>query len=73
MQIGPMTAEEWAKDTLRMIQLGENPLAILIALVERIHLETTMASAVTSPSSLGKVQAAVDQARAERNERRKAR
>jgi hypothetical protein len=70
MKIGPLTAEEWAKDTLTMIELGENPLATLIALVERIHLET---ASVTSPSSLGKVQAAVDQARAERNERRKAR
>lgn len=40
MQIGPMTAEEWARDTFRVILLSENPVAVVQALVERIHRET---------------------------------
>jgi hypothetical protein len=73
MKIGPLTAEEWAKDTFKVVLLSDNPVAVVKALVERIHIETLKQSAVTSTSALHKVQAAVDQARAERNERRKAR
>lgn len=74
MQIGPMTAEEWARDTFRVILLSENPVAVVQALVERIHLETVhqCAQEWISNRSLTTIQAAVDKAREDRNERRKA-
>lgn len=42
MKIAGMTPEEWAKDVHTVILLSENPVAILTALVERIHCETAL-------------------------------
>ena len=42
MRIAGMTPEEWARDVHTVILLSENPVAILTALVERIHVETTL-------------------------------
>ena len=74
MQIGPMTAEEWAKDTFKVILLSENPVAVVQALVERIHRETVeQCAGHAATAGLVKVQAAVDKARAERLAARKER
>jgi uncharacterized small protein (DUF1192 family) len=72
MQIGPMTAEEWALDVHKVMRLSENPVAILQALVERIHMETVQQCAGhAATAGLVQVQAAVDKARAERLAARK--
>jgi hypothetical protein len=73
MTIGPMTAEEWAKDTFKVVLLSDNPIEVIQALVEKIHIETLKQSAVLTTGALLSVQATVDQARAERNEQRKGR
>lgn len=43
MKIAGMTPEEWAKDVLTAIRVGRlDAAATLTALVERIHVETTL-------------------------------
>ena len=39
MKIAGLTPNEWAKDTLKVIQAGANPELVLTALVERIAAE----------------------------------
>ena len=74
MKIGTMTAEEWARDVHKVIVHGENPVAILTALVERIHMETVhqCAQEWISTKQLNVIQAAVDKAREDRKAKRRA-